>query len=107
MHEHHDIFLLASEHIDNGSEEIGVFGVLHVLSQGPPLIKRTSSDSLIKLCRSQYEPTKNDLAAGSLCSDLKPLLAKQPDTCKEIHGSLRDNLRKDTASLYTSFIVKN
>lgn len=105
IHEQYDIFSLAVAKLQENAGAKDVFYILHLLSAVLPLLQSFSTDFLIELVSIQHESTKNDLASGSFFSDLRLLLVKHPDVCKEIHVRLGETLREEVASLYTTAII--
>jgi hypothetical protein len=103
LHQTRDIFDLASDAISGRPQR--VFDVLQLVELSLPYLGELPPEGILRLCRAQYEPTKNDLGAGSLFIKLEDVLTKQPDACRSLHSSVRNNPEDATAYLHQTTLV--
>lgn len=103
VHGTRDIFSIAAGAISD--EPMRVFEILHVLECALPYLGELPPDGILKLCKAQYEPTKNDMAAWWFFSKLENFLKDQPEVCRSVHARLRNEAVEATVNLHQTALV--
>jgi hypothetical protein len=102
VHKTDDIFVIASNAIERGSD---VFNILSIVEAGLTYIDEIPANSIIKLCTTQHERTKNDLFSSNLFGEFQKWFMRHRDTAHTVHELLRDRIAEATANLYPAAII--
>jgi hypothetical protein len=97
-----DILAAGAQRIQDGAD---VFDVLHLLEAAMPYTDKLAINSIINLCSLKHELIKNDMMGGAFHGVLETWLATRPDSAKELHSNVLNNLTESTASLLGNAIA--
>lgn len=97
-----NILAVGAQRIRSGSD---VFDVLHLVEAALPYLSTLEIPSIIDLITAAYEPTKNDLMAGTINGALEKWLESRPDVTYKLHALVLDNLSEATSSLLGNAVV--
>jgi hypothetical protein len=97
-----DVLAVAAERIRSGSD---VFDVLQLIEAALPYLSRLETSSIVDLIVAKHEPTKNDMAAGTINGAIEKWLEARPQVACELHAKVLENLFESNASLLCNAIV--
>ncbi|WP_047303026.1 hypothetical protein [Pseudomonas fluorescens] len=97
-----DVFSVGAQRIRAG---LDVFDVLHLVEAALPYLDRVHVASVVELVAAKYEPTKNDMMAGTINGALERWLEHKPNIACELHSHVLGELSESTASLLGNAIV--
>ena len=97
-----DVLTKGAQRIRSGFD---VFDVLHLIEAALPYLDNIAAPSIIDLVSAKHEPTKNDMAAGTINGAIERWLEKRPDLAVEVHDKVLEGLSEANASLLGNAIV--